>query len=151
MSVLSSLECIEINSKSVRTNQIGSMRQKLIDRISDQIELAHAIEAGASYQRTRFRRVQDLETGDITQVPTKTRVRPWWIEDRDGSILLWVKYGNQNLEVQKGKTAIRLASKQEITSTLDLVRTAVRAGEFDDKIKGAVKGFQERFRKAKKS
>jgi len=151
MSVLSSLECIEINSKAVRTNQIGSMRQKLIDRISDQIGLAQATEAGESYQRTRFRRVQDLETGDITQVPTKTRVRPWWIEDRDGSILLWVKYGNQNLEVQKGKTAIRLGSKSDIASTLDLIRTAVRAGEFDDKIKAAVKGFQERFRKGKKS
>lgn len=149
MSILSSLECVESNPKAVRTNQIGSMRQKLIDRISDQIALAQAIETGESYQRTRFRRVNDLETGDIMQVPTKTRVRPWWIEDRDGSILLWVKYGNQNLEVQKGKTAIRLASNQDIAPTLELVRTAVRAGEFDDKIKAAVKGFQDRFRKRK--
>lgn len=151
MSILSSLECVESNPKSVRTNQIGSMRQKLIDRISDQIALAQAIETGESYQRTRFRRVQDLETGEIVQVPTKTRVRPWWIEDRDGSILLWIKYGNQNLDVQKGKTAIRLASKQDIAPTLELVRTAVRAGEFDDKIKAAVKGFQDRFHKTKSS
>lgn len=149
MSILSSLECVESNPKTVRTNQIGSIRQKLIDRISDQIALAEAQESGQSYQRTRFRRVQDLETGDITQVPTKTRVRPWWIEDRDGSILLWIKYGNQTLEPQKGKTAVRLASKQDIAATLELVRTAVRAGEFDDKIKAAVKAFQERFRKRK--
>jgi hypothetical protein len=149
MSILSSLECIQRNPKAIRTNEIGAMRQKLIDRISDQIALVEALGNGESYQRTRFRRIQDLETGEVLQIPTKARVRPWWIEDRDGSILLWVKYGNQNLEVQKGKTAIRLGSKQDIAPTLELVRTAVRAGEFDDKIKVAVKAFQQRFRKAK--
>lgn len=145
MSLLASLECVQSSPKEVRTNQISMMRQKLIDRISDQIALAGALQAGDGYQRLRYRRIRDLESGDIAEVPTKARVRPWWVEDQDGSLLLWIKYGNRSLELQKGKAAIRLASKKDIAPTLELVRAAVRAGEFDQKILAAVKAFQNRF------
>jgi hypothetical protein len=123
------------------------MRQKLIDRIGDQIAFAQAAESGEVYQRLRFRRLRDVETGDVTEVPSKSRVRPWWAEDKDGSILLWVKYGSLPLELQKGKNAIRLETKQEIVPTLELIRSSVRAGELDAQIIGAVDGFRKRFRK----
>src|SRR4029077_13747013 len=93
MSVMSSLNFVQSNPKAMRVRGIVAMRQKLVDRIGDQIALAKAIEAGQSFQRVKYRRLRDLESDEVTETPIKTRVRPWWIEDKDGGILLWVKYG----------------------------------------------------------
>lgn len=147
MSLLSNLKIVQSSPKAIRMNGIANMRQKLIDRVSDQIALARATETGESYQRVRFRRIRDLETGDVTEFPSKTRVRSWWGEDKDGSLLLWIKYGNRALELQKGKTAIRLDSRSAIIPTLELICEAVRAGEFDQQILLAVDGFKTRFGK----
>jgi len=123
------------------------MRQKLIDRIGDQIALVESLDQEKPFQRVRYRRVRDLETDEITETPVKTRVRPWFIEDKDGTILVWIKYGNQTLQLSKDKSAIRVKDHSELISTLDKVRTAVRDGEFDSLIKGAVEGFRKRFGK----
>jgi hypothetical protein len=96
---LDSLVLTQHSAKAMRVRGITTVRQKLVDRISDQIALAKAHEAGEAYQRVKFRRVKNLESDEVTDVPVKTRVRPWWIEDKDGSILLWIKYGNQTLEL----------------------------------------------------
>src|SRR3546814_5973891 len=93
---------------------INTMRQKLIDRIGDQIALAQASETGKGYQRVKYRRVRDEASDEVTETPVRTRVRPWWLEDKDGTIIVWIKYGNQTLELAKGKTAIRVKDRQEL-------------------------------------
>jgi hypothetical protein len=117
------------------------MRQKLVERINDQIALAKAIEAGQSFQRVKYRRSRDLETDEVTETPIKTRVRPWWIEDKDGGILLWIKYGNQVLELQKSKSAIKIKSRDDLVSMLEKVRDATRAGELDQHISHPVQWY----------
>src|SRR3546814_19623332 len=104
------------------------MRQKLIDRIGDQIALAQASETGKGYQRVKYRRVRDEASDEVTETPVRTRVRPWWLEDKDGTIIVWIKYGNQTLALAKGKTAIRVKDRQELVKTFETVREAVRAG-----------------------
>ncbi len=123
------------------------MRQKLIDRIGDQIELAKATETGQSFQRVKYRRVRDIESEQVSESVVKTRVRPWWTADPDGSILLWIKYGNTNLELAKGKPAIRITNQDQLVTTLETVREAVRAGELDKLIEAAVSAFKTRFKK----
>ncbi|WP_082463998.1 DUF6641 family protein [Sphingomonas sp. Leaf17] len=147
MTVLSSLTMVASDRAAMRVKGIGSMRQKLIDRIGDQIELAKAAETGQSFQRVKYRRSRDIESEQVSETVVKTRVRPWWTEDQDGSILLWVKYGNTNLELAKGKPAIRIASREQLVPALETVREAVRAGELDKQIEGAVAAFKTRFRK----
>ncbi|WP_426263977.1 DUF6641 family protein [Sphingomonas sp. PWP1-2] len=147
MTVLSSLTMVASDRAEMRVRGIVSMRQKLLDRIDDQIALAKASEAGQSFQRVKFRRVRDLESDEVSETAVRTRVRPWWAQDKDGSILLWVKYGNQRLELQKGKPAIRIKSKDELVATLETVRDAVRAGELDNLILAAVAAFKNRFSK----
>lgn len=147
MSILANLNIVDSKPSSFRTRDINSMRQKLIDRIGDQISLVKAIDDGKSYQRTRYRRVRDLETDEITETPVNSRVRPWWIEDKDGSILVWIKYGNHTLELQKGKSAIKIKSRKELIATYEKVLSAVRSGEFDKLISGAVETFRSRFGK----
>ncbi len=147
MTVLSSLTMVASDRAAMRVRGIGSMRQKLIDRIGDQIELAKASEAGQSFQRVKYRRSRDIESEVVSETVVKTRVRPWWTEDQDGSILLWIKYGNTNLELAKGKPAIRIISRDHLVSALETVREAVRAGELDKLIEGAVANFKRRFAK----
>jgi len=147
MTVLSSLTMVASDRAATRVRGIGSMRQKLIDRVGDQIELAKAAETGQSFQRVKYRRVRDIESEQVSESIVKTRVRPWWTADPDGSILLWVKYGNTNLELAKGKPAIRIANREQLVPTLETVREAVRAGELDKQIEGAVAGFKTRFRR----
>ncbi len=122
------------------------MRQKLIDRIGDQIELAKATESGQSFQRVKYRRVRDIESEQVSESVVKTRVRPWWTADTDGSVLLWIKYGNTNLELAKGKPAIRITNRNELIPTLETVLKAVRAGEMDKQIEVAVASFKARFK-----
>lgn len=147
MTVLSSLTMVASDRAAMRVRGIGSMRQKLIDRIGDQIELAKATESGQSFQRVKYRRVRDIESEQVSESVVKTRVRPWWTADPDGSILLWVKYGNTNLELAKGKPAIRITNRDQLVTTLETVREAVRAGELDKQIEGAVEAFKTRFSK----
>jgi hypothetical protein len=147
MTVLSSLNIVQSDTASLRVRGIVSMRQKLLDRIADQIALAEAQGSGQSFQRVKFRRVRDLENNEVSEIPVRTRVRPWWIQDKDGSVLAWVKYGNQTLELQKGKTAIRIKSRDDLVKTFQTVSEAVRSGELDDLINGAVSAFKSRFSK----
>ena len=147
MSLLSSLNLVQSNATEMRTRGINTMRQKLIDRLGDQIALAQAAEAGKGYQRIKFRRVRDEASDEVTETPVRTRVRPWWLEDKDGTVIVWIKYGNQTLELAKGKTAIRVKDRQELVKTFETVREAVRAGEFDTHITNAVSTFKKRFGK----
>lgn len=147
MTVLSSLTMVASDRAAMRVRGIESMRQKLIDRVGDQIELAKATEAGLPFQRIKYRRVRDLESEEVTETAVKTRIRPWWTQDKDGSVLLWIKYGNQVLELQRGKPAIRVASAADLIGALETVQAAVRAGELDKVIEAAVNQFKKRFNK----
>jgi hypothetical protein len=147
MTLISSLSLVASKPAELRVRGIGMMRQKLLDRIDDQIALAKASASGEAFQRVRFRRVRDLENDEVSETPVRTRVRPWWATDKDGSVLLWIKYGNQTLDLQKGKSAIKIASRDELVGTLETVRNAVRAGEMDELVLGAVAGFKARFSK----
>lgn len=87
-------------------------------------------------------RICALENEEVSEIPVRTRVRPWWIQDKDGPVLFWVKYGNQTLEFQKGKTAIRTKCRDDLVRTFQTVSDAVRSGELDDP-------STERFRSSK--
>lgn len=147
MALLSSLNLVQSNSADMRTRGINMMRQKLIDRISDQIALIEAMENGKAYQRIKYRRVRNEASDEVSETPVRSRVRPWWLEDKDGSILVWIKYGNQALELAKGKTAIRVKDRPELVKVLETVQAAVRAGEFDAHLTQAVGTFKARFGK----
>ncbi|NYI23147.1 hypothetical protein FHS93_002077, partial [Sphingobium francense] len=61
MSLLSSLTLVQSNATEMRTRGINTMRQKLIDRIGDQIALAQASETGNVNRRangTPYRRAK---------------------------------------------------------------------------------------------
>ncbi|MDD2545750.1 MAG: hypothetical protein PHI55_05640 [Burkholderiaceae bacterium] len=48
-----------------------------------------------------------------------------------------MRYGSKVIELAKGKNAVEVANVDELISTLELIKTAVEAGELDDAINAA--------------
>ena len=77
MTLLTSLSLVTSNPAASRERGIVSMRQKLLDRLPDQITLADATGTGQAFQRVRYRRTRDLENDEVVETPVRPRVRPW--------------------------------------------------------------------------
>jgi hypothetical protein len=55
----------------------------------------------------------------------------------DGKVCLNIRYGSRLIELAKGKTAIEVASANDLIKTLELIKLAVEAGELDVQIEQA--------------
>ena len=71
------------------------------------------------------------EDGSERKLEIPKRVRRWWAEQLDGTVLLTIRYGNKVIEIEEGKNAIKLSSKAELEPTLQSIKQTVDNGEFD--------------------
>jgi hypothetical protein len=127
---LASLKLVA-SCKPAQLGEVQIRRNKLLQRLQEQVALAQAQAAGTVYSATRVRSIRDQETGVRKQEQTPRRVRPWWFVAENGATALAVHYGPRVLELGKGKFAVELASTRDLVPTLELVQTAVAAGELD--------------------
>jgi hypothetical protein len=104
-------------------------RAKLIRRLEEQ----KALFANPAYVAVEQRWETDTE-GRKEPVERKRKVRRWWREDITGNVLLTVKYGQKTIEFEKGKAAIALPAKENVPEVLDILISAVRAGELDEQL-----------------
>ena len=109
---------------------IVQKRNKLLKKLHEQIELATALAEGRNYTATKLRTVTD-DAGNTKTVEQPKRIRQWWWTADNGKLCLTVRYGAKLLELAKGKTAIELASADELVAVLETVKAAVAAGELD--------------------
>ena len=109
---------------------IVQKRNKLLKKLHEQIELATAQAEGRNYIATKLRTVTD-DAGNTKTVEQPKRIRQWWWTADNGKLCLTVRYGAKLLELAKGKTAIELASADELVAVLETVKAAVAAGELD--------------------
>jgi hypothetical protein len=126
---------------------IEQRRQKLLNKLAEQIELATALQQGQSYAPLVSRSVKDPETGETRLVTQPKRVRTWWFTTDTGKVCLAIHYGHRALELAKGKTAIELASQTELLPTLKLVQDAIKKGELDEPINQATRQLKSGFSK----
>ena len=75
------------------------------------------------------------------------RVKAWWFVADNGKLALSVRYGTKVLELAKGKWAVEVASEKDLVGVLDLIKTAVLAGELDAQIDNAATKLREGFGK----
>ena len=143
MSTLSALKLTAAKRSNGVSPQV-QRRNKLARKIDDQIALAKAISAGSTYRTSRFRTVRD-EDGSTRSVEIQRSVRPWWFPTEAGKIALNVRYGARVIEISKGKTAIEIASNDDLLNALSLVRKAVESGELDAQIEAASIKVREGF------
>lgn len=83
--------------------------------------------------------------GSSKSIELQKRVRQWWFVSTDGKVCVNVRYGAKLIELAKGKTAVEVASADDLIKTLEIIKSAVEAGELDSQIaqaSGAVRaGF----------
>jgi hypothetical protein len=116
---------------AVRRRKSGSdiRRDKLLGKLDEQIGLASAQLEGKDFEAKRSRVIVS-EDGQRERAMVPTRVKQWWWK-ADGKLLFSVNYGTRALELAKGKSAIEVASMQELIEALQSVRAAADAGELD--------------------
>ena len=137
MTALNGLKLVA--SKKNRTlSPVAHRRNKLVNKLHEQIELCEAQKAGEIYAPRRLRTVTNKQTGERVTVEAVKRVKEWfWINDA-GKINLAVRYGSKVLTLNsKGANAIELGSGDELIAALHALKAAALAGELDAQIEAA--------------
>ncbi len=136
MNALTGLKLVA--SKKNRTlSPVAHRRNKLVNKLHEQIELCEAQKAGEIYAPKRLRTVTNKQTGERVTIEAVKRVKEWfWINDA-GKINLAVRYGSKVLELAKGKNAVELSSGDELIAALHALKAAALAGELDAQIEAA--------------
>jgi hypothetical protein len=144
--MMSTLAVLKLSStkKSQSVTPAVQRRNKLNKKIAEQIQLARAHLAGANYTGTRLRTIRD-DDGIRRMVEVPKKIRAWWWNAENGKIALNVRYGARVVEITKGKTAIEIATPNDLIPTLELIKKAVDAGELDIQLETASVKLREGF------
>jgi hypothetical protein len=134
MPVLTSLKLVA--SQKLRTvSPIVQRRQKLIEKIDEQLKSCEAQKAGEVYAPKRMRTYTNKHTGERMTVEAVKRVKNWFWIAEDGKINLAIKYGSKTLALnKKGANAIQLTTGDELIAVLGQLKSAVADGELDEAI-----------------
>lgn len=132
MTLLASLK-LTAAKKPQQQSPVVQRRNKMSKRLWEQIELAKAEQAGNSFTVKRLKHVRNAE-GVRQSLEVAQHVRPWWFIGDTGKLCLNIRYGAKVIPLAKDKTAIELASKNDLVPTLEMVKKAIEAGELDQEI-----------------
>ena len=144
MSALNGLKLV-IAKRPQAVSPIVQRRNKLSNKLWEQIELARAIAEGKTYAPMRMRTVKDKLTGERKTFEAAKRVKQWWFIAESGRVCLQIRYGTRVIELAKGKNSIEIASGTELLSVLETVKKSVESGELDTQIDAASAAVRERF------
>lgn len=133
--------------KPTQVPQVQQRRLKLSKRLWEQIELAKAEQSGTTFAVSKFRSYTDRDNGIRKQVETNKRLKAWWFVGDNGKLAIAVRYGARVLELAKGKYAVEVATANDLVSTLQVIKSAVEAGELDEAIDVAANKLRSGFTK----
>ena len=146
MSALGTLKLVAAK-KPQHLPTIQLRRNKLSNKLWEQIQLAKSQLTGQPFIVTRFRSVKDPDTGLRKQVEMPKRVRPWWFVTENGKVCVSIRYGSWTLELAKGKSSVEVGSPDELVVALETIKQAVEAGELDAQIEIASAGLKSGFKR----
>lgn len=144
MSTLDSLKLVSV-SKPAKLPAIVQRRNKLSNKLWEQIQLAQAKSAGSTYAPKITKRFKDRE-GNIKLLEVPKRVKPWWFTAQNGQVCVVLRYGSKVLEIAPNKTAIELEKPTDLIPTLEKIKSAVEAGELDHLIEAATEAVRMGFK-----
>jgi hypothetical protein len=133
--------------KSRALPNVVRRRNKLLAKLTEQRELAAALEQGNQYAPKRLRTLRDVNTGARMVKEVAVRIKPWFWTGERGEILLSINYGSKQIEIAKGKTAIDVGDTRNLVNVLDTVISAIKNGELDAQIESASVKLREGFKK----
>ncbi len=135
---------------SKRSNQVSPVQQrrnKMLKRLTEQVELAKAKQEGRQYAPTKQAKVLDEETGEKRTVQVAKRIKEWNFTNEDGKTCISLRYGATIVELKKGMTSVELASDKDLVKTLEVLATAVQNGEIDAQLEAASGAVKAGFKK----
>lgn len=134
MSIVTNLKLVT-STKSNVASPVMQRRQKLLNKVQEQLDLCEAKRNQQTFAPKRLKTVVDKETGERKTIETIKRVKEWFWITSDNKINLAIKYGAKTLPLnKKGANAIEITNGTELVGTLHKLKDAVIAGEFDDAI-----------------
>jgi hypothetical protein len=145
MATLASLKLVTAKKPSNQA-PVVQRRNKLCTKISEQLALAKAKNAGETYAPTRTKIVTNTD-GERVQISVPKRIKPWWFVGENGKVCISIRYGAKVIELAKGKSAIEVSSPDALIEALDAVSTAVLAGELDQQIEAVSGQIRSAFNK----
>jgi hypothetical protein len=135
-----------ITAKRESTNNpVIVRRHKMIGRLNEQIELAQATLEQRAYIKQRLRSVKD-QSGVRSTVATQVRVKQWWSEQDNGKLALFIRYGSKIIALSAKSNAVECASVKDVLAALQVVKSAVEAGELDAQIGAASDRLRDGFK-----
>lgn len=142
------LTALKLTTARKLTNQpiITQQRNKLAKRLYEQMELAKAQQNGGTFASRKLRSIKG-EDGIRRTIEVAKRVKPWWFVADNGKVCVNVRYGSKLIELAKGKTAIEVASAEDLIKTLDIIKSAVIEGELDAQIEAASGALRAGFKR----
>ncbi len=146
MSTLNTLKLVTA-VKPQQMPEVVKRRYKLGNKLWEQIQLARSQFLNEPFSLTKMKTVKNTATGISETIAVNKRIRPWWFNSDTGSLCFSIKYGTKTIELAKGKPSIEVTTKEELISTLELVKLAVEAGELDQQIDQASGALRSNFKK----
>ncbi len=123
-------------------------RNKLSNKLYEQIKLATALRDGSTYAPLRLRSVRDRDTGEVKRMELPKRIRQWWFTAENGKVCVQIKYGSKTLELGgKGKNSVEVTNGDELIKVLETIKSAVEAGELDGQLESAGLKLRDGFAK----
>lgn len=119
---------------SVRPDPIVRRREGMIARLQDQ--LARISDEQHARVKQRWVKVDGERRLSERRVP----VRPWWRQQRDGSVVFTLKIGVSRVELDKGKAGILVPSEAELPQLIEGLVAAVGRGELDAQLQAVAVG-----------
>jgi len=134
MAILTSLSLV-VGKRSRSLDPVVVKRNKLSARIQEQMDICRAHLDGRVYAATRDKTVVDEVTGESRVVKANKRITEWFWQSNTGKVNISLRYGASTLNLAKGgKNAIEVGSLHDVVPTLELLMSAVEAGELDSAI-----------------
>ena len=78
-------------------------RNKLINALHDQLELARADGEGREYLKSRRRHIKNPVTAAYAEAMVSRRPCAWYWTAEDGKVCVILRYGTKVIEIAKGK------------------------------------------------
>ena len=144
MATLLSTLKLTASKKPAQLPPVQIRRNKLCKKLIEQIEMVKAAQSGTQYIVNKLRTFEN-EKGEQEIIEVPKRLKEWWFVTSEGKLALSVRYGARTLELAKGKTAIEVASMDDLVGVLETVKAAVAAGELDTAIDAASGSLRKGF------
>lgn len=137
MGILSELKLSNVQ-RSLNIPPVVHRRNKLVDKLHEQLMLAKATAEGKPYEVTAVRRIKNQETGEIKKLEMMRQVKKWWFVADDGKLMLQIKYGTKVIQLAKGKSSIEVGAVDKLIPTIELLKKATLDGELDSQIEAVI-------------